>query len=149
VSDLELRAGDDERQATIDRLASHFRVGRLSADELEERTAAAHAARTRGDLAALEADLPAPAAEADRAAQRRRLRERLVGALGTCALLWVIWIATGADGFVWPLIPTAAILIGVITDRWGDDDAPAPTLPPVPPLPTTRPRPPRRRDHEE
>jgi hypothetical protein len=95
VSDLELRAGDDERQATID---------------------------------------------------------RLVGAAGTSALLWVIWLVTDPGGFAWPAIPTAAMLIGVITDLWGGGRRP-PVLPPGPPLPPLprigAPTPRRRHEHDD
>ena len=54
----DMRVGDEERQATMDRLAAHFGAGRLTAEELDERTSAAAAATTAGDLAALERDLP-------------------------------------------------------------------------------------------
>jgi hypothetical protein len=124
VSELELRAGDEERQATIDRLAAHFRAGRLSDDELEERTAAAHAARTRGDLAALEADLPGE--PDDYGALERRLkrrRERIVSAIAVSAFLWVIWLATDPGGFAWPVFPMAAIALGLVLDLWGGRDA--------------------------
>ncbi|MBI5105088.1 MAG: DUF1707 domain-containing protein, partial [Solirubrobacterales bacterium] len=72
-----LRAGDDERTATIERLGEHYRLGRITADELEERTGAAQTAVTRGELAKLEEDLPKvkrPADLARRAERRRRAR---------------------------------------------------------------------------
>jgi len=140
VSDLELRAGDDERQATIDRLATHFRAGRLSADELEERTAAAHAARTRGELAALEADLPdAPAPGAGAAARAKRRRERVVSTIAISGFLWLIWLLTDPGGFAWPLFPMGAMVLGLILDFWGgreddeDDDERGPSGLPAPP----------------
>jgi Domain of unknown function (DUF1707) len=121
VSDLEVRAGDDERQATIDRLAQHFRAGRLSAEELEERTAAAHAARTRGDLATLEADLPTAGGPGPSAAtldRSRRTRERAVSIVAISVFLWIIWAVTSA-GFPWPIFPTAAMVLGFVLDTWG------------------------------
>jgi hypothetical protein len=54
-----LRVSDAEREEAVERLARHAAAGRLSTDELEERSAAALTAATAGDLAALEADLPA------------------------------------------------------------------------------------------
>jgi Domain of unknown function (DUF1707) len=52
-------ASDRERQATVLRLRAAHLEGRLATEELELRIGRAEAARTREDLAALEADLPA------------------------------------------------------------------------------------------
>jgi hypothetical protein len=148
MSDLDVRASDDERRATADRLAAHYRAGRITADELEERSAAANVARTRGELAALEADLPGEAGspEAAELALAKRRRERLVSAVAVSAFLWVIWAATDFGGFAWPIFPTAALLLGVVLDNWGgrdeeDDDGPrgGPPLPPGPLPPLRRP----------
>lgn len=54
----DVRIGDAERRELHDRLAVHFAAGRLTGAELEERTTRATAARTAGELRALEADLP-------------------------------------------------------------------------------------------
>ncbi|WP_317452740.1 DUF1707 domain-containing protein [Streptomyces sp. CBMA29] len=56
-----MRASDDERDRTAALLAEAFAAGRLTAEEHAERMEAAYAARTRGELAPLTADLPAPA----------------------------------------------------------------------------------------
>lgn len=133
AADLDLRASDDDRQAVIDRLSAHFRAGRIDAEELEERTAVATAAKTYGDLAALEADLPEP--EPPAPSRRRHAAERLLGALSFSAIFWVIWIATGADGFVWPLIPTAVALLGALGDAAKGPEAPELPAPPKPPAP--------------
>jgi Domain of unknown function (DUF1707) len=160
VSEPDVRAGDDEREATAGRLAAHFRAGRLTAEELEERTAAAHAALTRGELAELEADLPPVPATATGAGvvdpeRRKQVRERFVSAVAISAFLWIIWIATGADGFAWPLIPSGALFLGAVLDLWGGREGrdhrhhrrrplpPRHGLPPLPPLPGER-----RRDEE-
>jgi hypothetical protein len=119
MSDVDVRVSDAERAAAVDRLAAHFRDGRIDEEELEERTAAANAARTRGELAQLEADLPAPARKPDLAAPARHRRERVVSAVSLAVFLWIIWIATGADGFAWPLIPSAAIGLGLVQELWG------------------------------
>jgi Domain of unknown function (DUF1707) len=121
VNDLDVRVGDDERQATVERLAQHFRTGRLSADELEERTAAANAAVTRGDLVKLEADLPAaPDTRPDPPAvdRAKRIRERAVSVAAISVFLWIIWAVTGA-GFPWPIFPMAAMVLGFVLDTWG------------------------------
>ena len=119
MSDLDVRVGDAERAAVVDRLAGHFREGRIDEEELEERTAAANAARTRGELVELEADLPAPPSKPDLAARARHRRERIVSAVSLAAFLWIIWLATGAEGFAWPAIPSAVIGLGLVQDLWG------------------------------
>ena len=62
---LEIRASDADREAVVDRLRDDYAEGRLTADELAERIAAAHAAKTRGDLAVLTRDLPTPYVRGD------------------------------------------------------------------------------------
>lgn len=54
-----IRASDAEREQRLAQLRRHFAEGRLTLDELEERAAVAGEARTRGELEALTADLPA------------------------------------------------------------------------------------------
>ena len=70
------RVGDAEREATLDRLAAHFAAGRLTEAELDERSTLAAEARTRGDLAALEADLPRAGRSGRSAQGRSRPRAR-------------------------------------------------------------------------
>jgi PPE-repeat protein len=53
-----MRVSDAERDAAAAELQEHFASGRLTQDELDGRLAAAFAAKTRGDLEALFADLP-------------------------------------------------------------------------------------------
>ncbi len=57
-----LRAADTDREAVATALGQHMASGRLTVAEYEERLAQAYAAKTYGDLDALTADLPAPAA---------------------------------------------------------------------------------------
>jgi len=54
----ELRVSDVERQAVVRRLERALRDGRLTLGEFDERTQAAYAARTRGELDELTEDLP-------------------------------------------------------------------------------------------
>jgi len=56
----DLRIGTAEREQAVQQLAEHLSAGRLELAEFEERVAAAYAARTAGQLAALFRDLPAP-----------------------------------------------------------------------------------------
>ena len=124
MDDAGLRVGDDERNDALDRLAAHFRAGRLTTDELDERTTAAQRAVTRGDLRVLERDLPeltGPAAPARDPAPRRPVvpashgprqgrghtvdrRQMVTTYAVVIAALWIIWALTGAD-YPWPVWP--------------------------------------------
>ena len=61
--DASLRVSDAERDQTLRILGDHASVGRLTLDELEERSGRALAAKTRGDLATLTGDLPQEAGQ--------------------------------------------------------------------------------------
>ncbi len=103
MSPLYLRASDDDRERVVDELRRHAAEGRLSVDELEERTERALAARTVGELALLTRDLPEPRPEpAPRPRARPRPDLRVFVAVMT--LLIVIWALSGA-GYFWPLWP--------------------------------------------
>lgn len=54
------RASDTERERVVDRLRDAATQGRISIEELDERSAAAYAALTRSELARLIDDLPEP-----------------------------------------------------------------------------------------
>ena len=53
-----LRVSDADRDRAIAELSEHFQAGRLTAEELEDRTGRALQARTAGELAELFTDLP-------------------------------------------------------------------------------------------
>ena len=53
-----LRVSDADRDRAIAELSEHYQAGRLTTEELEERTGRALQARTAADLAALFTDLP-------------------------------------------------------------------------------------------
>jgi hypothetical protein len=55
----DIRAADEDRERVATALRTHCEAGRLTIDELEERLAAAYAAKTLGELDALMTDLPA------------------------------------------------------------------------------------------
>jgi Domain of unknown function (DUF1707) len=56
----ELRIGDAEREDALRKLGDHLAAGRLDIDEHSERSSRILAARTRGDVRTVFADLPAP-----------------------------------------------------------------------------------------
>ena len=53
-----LRLGDADRESAVDLLAEQYSLGRLTKDELDERSDAVWSARIQGDLAPVFADLP-------------------------------------------------------------------------------------------
>jgi hypothetical protein len=59
ASDPRMRASDSERDRTAALLREHHAVGRLTADEFQDRLEQAYAAKTLGELDQLLADLPA------------------------------------------------------------------------------------------
>ena len=63
-----LRVSDADRDRSVSGLAGHFHAGRLTAEELDERTGRALRARTASELAALFNDLPPDQAAATSAA---------------------------------------------------------------------------------
>ncbi len=110
-----MRASDEDREAVVAVLRDAYTAGRLTLDEFDERTSAAYASKTWGDLRGLTADIPgAPEIGADllepapprpgppRPGPRRGPRPRLwpvilVAALGLAthsALLAVVAIVT-------------------------------------------------------
>jgi hypothetical protein len=60
----DLRASDADRDRALAELSEHFQAGRLTVEELDERSGQALRARTGNDLAVLLADLPPGAARA-------------------------------------------------------------------------------------
>lgn len=58
ASEANMRASDAERSAVADQLSAHFGAGRLDQAEFDERLSRAMAAKTRGELGPLLADLP-------------------------------------------------------------------------------------------
>ncbi|MFI5615462.1 DUF1707 domain-containing protein [Amycolatopsis sp. NPDC051903] len=65
MTDPMLRASDADRERVVSRLREQVGEGRLTLDEFSERSAAAYAARTAGELDALTRDLPADAQSAE------------------------------------------------------------------------------------
>ncbi len=83
--DDSLRVSDAERDATLRTLGDHAAVGRLTLDELEERSHRALAAKTRGELATLISDLPQEAGQ-----------ERPAPTLAKTPVRWMVAIMAGS-----------------------------------------------------
>jgi hypothetical protein len=114
MSDLDLRASDQDRDRTVDELRAHGAEGRLTVEELEQRVQRALAARTLGELAELTRDLPDRGSPARPARPRRRRSGELRVFLGVAVLLIAIWALTGA-GYFWPMWPLAGWGFFVLT----------------------------------
>ena len=114
----DLRASDADREQHAELLREHAAQGRLTVDELEERLDRVYAARTRGELAPVVADLPVPrtgrARRAPAAAARLSpARPEVAAFLAVNLVLIVIWAATGA-GYFWPIWPLLGWGLGLI-----------------------------------
>jgi hypothetical protein len=123
----DLRVSDEQRERAASEIREHYAAGRLNDDELSDRVQAAYSARTQGELTALTADLPKlPATRAQRkaeVAQRRRdLQRRLLqeagGGSGAFLICTVIWAASGASGFFWPILVALGVLIPLVRNGW-------------------------------
>ena len=101
MSDVDLLVSDAERDEAAERLRQAGGEGRLTPEELEQRLGRAFGARTRGDLDAVVADLPAPPRRPH--APRSRRPELTVFA-STSLLLIAIWALSGM-GYFWPAWP--------------------------------------------
>jgi len=115
----DLRIGDTERDAAVTALGEHFAAGRIDAQEFEDRSSAAWAARSAGALAPLFEDLPAPHPRTTTAGSAPR-PERThrpgwgprMGPIPMIALLVTLAVVTGA----WFPI---AVLAWFWIFRWG------------------------------
>jgi hypothetical protein len=117
----QMKASDADRDAVLAVLSEHFQAGRLTSQELEERTGTALAARTHGELAALTSDLPGPVPAAGPAPAvagwpGRAARPPLLPVVGVLALIAIAEVAVhlslGRQGdSIWWAIPVAAIAL--------------------------------------
>jgi hypothetical protein len=114
-----LRAGNADRERVVGQLNAAFAEGRLDVRELDERVAAAYAAKTMGELAPLTADLPvgrSPArrpatapvpATPDREIERSSSRAAVGGAFGLFLVNVLIWAAVSLGArewiYFWPI----------------------------------------------
>jgi Domain of unknown function (DUF1707)/2TM domain len=128
-----LRASDADREQFVEALRQHHAEGRLTTEELAERTERAYATRTFGDLDALATDLPPlrpptprrappgspgpppggrPPAPTQAEAKAALYRSVLwFGALGV--FLVIIWAMTNFGGYFWPIWPILGFTIAI------------------------------------
>ena len=112
-----LRASDRDRDVVNDLLGTAYAEGRLTPEELDERSDRTAQSRTLGDLPPIIDDLVAmtPAVTAPgghRAEAERRYRQQRTNAfwgfLTPTLICWAIWGATMFGGFPWPIFVTIA-----------------------------------------
>ena len=140
----DLRASDADRERFVEALGRHHADGRLTTEELAERTERAYAARTLGDLDALATDLPALPTSAPpplpprlrpagprRAAAKANLLRSIMWYTLLSAFLVVIWATSGSDVFwpIWPILGFMLLLGWQAINLWYwpgrfDDDQP-------------------------
>jgi hypothetical protein len=110
----EMRASDSDRDAVVADLSEHFQAGRLTAEEFDQRSGRALAARTWGELREQMADLPAarPAPPAPTSSGARPQPWRglftppVIAALAGIAITGAVVanVTHGRWGFIWPLL---------------------------------------------
>ena len=119
ATDESIRASDAERGATAELLRRHHAEGRLDTDELEERIERCYAAKTRGELDALTADLPGPRRRRQPPTAGRPRRVPHVPAV-FLAIAAVIALSATTDAHVlWLIWPLAFFAFGPFRRRHG------------------------------
>jgi hypothetical protein len=123
----EVRVSDLEREQVVQELREHFAEGRISDDELSQRSEQAYEARTNAGLRALLADLPQlPAKPEDERAElekrrsllQRRLLQDAGGGLVAFVVCTGIWAAAGASGSFWPIWIALIALTPLVRNGW-------------------------------
>jgi len=106
-----LRISDEDREHAAAAIREHFAAGRLDNAEFEQRLQTVYAAKTRGELDQLTADLPvlpitAAQARAEAVQRRGEIARRAVqnvgGSFTPFLICTGIWAASGANGDFWP-----------------------------------------------
>jgi hypothetical protein len=121
---MEVRVGDAERQAVVERLSAALAEGRLQLDEFDHRSGEAYKARTQAELVALTVDLPG-GGKVVAPAPRRRGLARLSGSernwLRVSILLTGIWLVSSIAGAsihpFWPIFPIGIWGVVLLSQR--------------------------------
>jgi Domain of unknown function (DUF1707) len=124
----QMKASDADRDAVVSALSENYQAGRLTSEELEERTGRALSARTFGELQSLTADLPGPLPSAPQpdpqpgpvpampgeTARYRRSVRRLPLVIAVIVVIAIarvgLSLGTGHSG-AWLLIPIALVAL--------------------------------------
>jgi hypothetical protein len=121
----EIRASDEDREQLVSELNEHSVAGRLSTEDLEERSQAAYSARTLGELDTLRRDLPATqqVTRLTQSARRSQLTRRLIqetgGSLGLFVVCTVIWLVSDSHrGQFWPVWVLLIVVMSLVRNGW-------------------------------
>ena len=129
-----IRASDADRERVVEVLRRNTAEGRITAEEFDERMAAAYEAKTLGALSELTTDLPVDLAEhaqrqkelARKAkpgkALSRQMRQEVSGIASLGVILTTIWLVSGG-GYYWPAWPLGvigAITLARLIQMWGE-----------------------------
>lgn len=142
VPSPQLRISDQNRETALSALGEHMSAGRIDIDEYGERSARITAAKTRGELGEIFADLPAPHPRYEETPQAAvapppepasapaprpaapvgwSSSQRFVAAI--VPLTWIVAIAliAAVSGHLWPVIfvPIGLTVFG--RSMWGHD----------------------------
>ena len=109
----DVRASDAEREKVAIALRDHAGDGRLDPEELDKRLELAYAARTRGDLVPLLADLPSDEDEKPARPRDDNNPGPIPPAVFLSLMLVAIWAMSGA-GYFWPMWPIGAMLLASV-----------------------------------
>jgi Domain of unknown function (DUF1707) len=114
----QMKASDADRDEVVAALSEHFQAGRLTTEELEDRTGRALSARTLGELEALTTDLPAgrQPTSAPQASPHRRGHAEFAVIAAVLAVLAVATLVTGIRSThhgldIWLVVPIALIVV--------------------------------------
>jgi len=113
----QMKASDADRDSVVAALSEHFQEGRLTSEELEERTGRALSARTLDELDEMTADLPGPRPPGPAPVARPRGpgyrgMAPLVAALaGLAIVVAVLGVGAGHHGWgIWWVIPVGLLI---------------------------------------
>lgn len=117
-----MRASDQDREWAACVLSEAYAVGRLTGEELDERSAAAYSARTWGQLQDLIADLPAaPAARglpSEATASRDATRRTFAPTIWICLIALAAGLAGHIlPGMVWVIAAATAVPLLLFAGR--------------------------------
>jgi len=120
----QMKASDAERDEVVAALSEHFQAGRLTTQELEDRTGLALSARTLGELDALTTDLPAgrQTKSAAEASPQRCGHAAFAVIAAVLAVLAVVALVAGVGSDhhgldVWVVVPIALIVVRRLSRR--------------------------------
>jgi hypothetical protein len=126
-----LRASDSDRDIVNDVLGTAYAEGRLTPEELDERSDQVALAKTLGELPPIMDDLVVRSSTSpvlrDKRAEaelryRKQRQEALFSFITPTLICWVIWSATMFGGFPWPFFVMIASGLNYLRVATGRED---------------------------